>query len=166
MTSERKSPYLVEIDTIGETPIVYDEKYNDGKLGAKIAYGKDVSLMIAVRQPGYHSKPHKHIAEQLNYFLAGEAYVFIDGEVVHGKKGDVIRIPSNAIHWSWIQGTEPCEILEVHTPSLIGDPGVLDHAVSLLTEEEKAEGFSSCGNEFLDEFDPAPIEKKLLGTNA
>lgn len=118
--------------------------------------------MVATRQPGYHSKPHKHDSEQLNYMMAGEAYVFIGDEIVYARAGDIVRIPRNVIHWSWVQGTEPCTMIEMHTPSLVGDPGVLDTAVPLLTEEEKADGFSSVPSEYLLDFDPAPYEARIL----
>lgn len=161
MTREFKSPLAINIDDVPETVLVPAKYLAGGSVGAKIAYGKESSLMVATRQPGYHSKPHKHDSEQMNYMLAGEAYVFIGDEVVHARQGDIVRIPRNVIHWSWVQGTEPCTMIEMHTPSLVGDPGVLDTAVSLLGDDEKDDEISYVGSEYLMDFDPAPYEAKL-----
>jgi quercetin dioxygenase-like cupin family protein len=58
-----------------------------GSMITKMVYGNDCNLMLAVRGPGYHSNPHRHDAEQLNYVLDGEIWVFIgeDGFLTKGR---------------------------------------------------------------------------------
>ena len=73
-----------------------------------MAYGNDSSIMIATRPPGFHSKPHYHDSEQLNYVADGEMWIFIDKEGFPLKKGDFFRIPRNAVHWSWNRSDKPC----------------------------------------------------------
>jgi len=163
MTTTRPSSLAINLDDMPDTVLVPTRHLSGGSVGAKIAYGKTCSLIHATREPGYHSKPHKHDAEQLNYVLQGEVCVFIGDEVIHAKAGDIVRVPSNVIHWSWVQGDSPCTVIEMHTPSLIGDPGVLDTAVSLLGDGEEAEGMSYVQSEYLPDFDPAPYEAKVSG---
>ena len=38
-----------------------------GQMVVKKGYGNECSLMIATRRPGYHTKPHQHESEQINY---------------------------------------------------------------------------------------------------
>lgn len=162
MTTSRPSPLAISLNDVPDTVLVPTKHLSGGSVSAKIAYGKTCSLIHATRVPGYHSKPHKHDAEQLNYVLQGEVCVFIGDEVIHAKAGDIVRVPSNVIHWSWVRGNSPCSVIEMHTPSLLGDPGVLDAAVSLLGEEEEVEELSYVHSEYLPDFDPAPYEAKAL----
>src|SRR5262249_44266365 len=64
-----------------------------GAMSTKMVYGNDCNLMVAVRAPGYHSNPHKHDCEQLNYVLDGEVWVFVDNDAFLMKAGDFSRIP-------------------------------------------------------------------------
>src|SRR5574341_1011545 len=41
-------------------------------------YGNECSLMHAVRAPGYHTTPHVHESEQINYVLEGEIWFFVE----------------------------------------------------------------------------------------
>src|SRR4029077_21047928 len=133
-----------------------------GSVGAKIAYGADASIMVATRQPGYHSRPHLHDSEQLNYVLAGELYVFIDETGFLVKQGDVFRVPRNAVHWSWVQGTAPCVLLETHAPPLIGDPGVIDTAVALVTAAEKDIAITKVGSQWPTDIDQTSVERRVV----
>ena len=56
-------------------------------------HGIDNSIMFAERGPGYHTKPHRHECEQINYIVEGEMWFFVEGEGYHCKKGDLMRIP-------------------------------------------------------------------------
>src|SRR3954451_9369237 len=37
-------------------------------------YGVNNSIMFAARGPGYHTKPHRHECEQINYIVEGEMW--------------------------------------------------------------------------------------------
>lgn len=147
---------------IPETNLVPAQYLSGGSIGAQIAYGRESSIMVATRQPQYHSKPHAHDSEQLNYVLEGELYVFVGDSGFLAKKGDVFRIPRNAIHWSWVQGSTPCVLLETHTPPLIGDPGVTDTARALIAKDESREGIAAVASEWPADFDRGAIERRVM----
>ena len=151
----------VSLRDIPETVLVPAKHLSGGSVGAQIAYGKDMSLMIATRQPGYHSKPHLHDTEQLNFVLEGELYVFIESTGFLAKKGDLFRIPRNAIHWSWVRGHGPCVLLEAHSPPLVGDPGVSDTAVALMTSGERA-SVAGIASQWPTDFDRDGAEDAIL----
>lgn len=132
MTKPEPYPSLAyTLESIPELELVPSRFLTGGAVTARIVYGEAMSLMTATRLPGYHSRPHKHDAEQLNYVLTGELFVFIGETGIHVRQGDVFRVPRNAIHWSWVRGTEPCTLLEVHAPPLLGDPGLFEGAMPL-----------------------------------
>jgi quercetin dioxygenase-like cupin family protein len=151
----------VALADIPETVLVPVKYLSGGSVGAQIAYGRDASLLIATRQPGYHSKPHLHDAEQLNYVLDGELLVFVESTGFLAKKGDVFRIPRNAIHWSWVQGDSPCVLLEAHSPPLVGDPGVTDTAVALMSFAER-ETVTGIASQWPADFDRDAAEREML----
>lgn len=162
MPDRTRSHLKVSLEAIPETVLVPAKHLAGGAVTAKIAYGKDASLMVATREPGYHSRPHLHDCEQLNYVLAGELYVFIDDAGFLVREGDVFRVPRNAIHWSWVQGAKPCVLLEVHAPALIGDPGITDTAVALIDEGESREGIIRIGSQWPADVDQAGVEARVM----
>lgn len=158
----RRSPLMITLDDVLDTVLVSATHLSGGSIGAKIVYGTDASMIVATREPGYHSKPHLHAAEQLNYVLAGELYVFIDRDGFLVKEGDLFRVPRNVVHWSWVQGTKPCVLLEMHAPPLIGDPGVIDTAVALMDGAEKVADVVRVGSEWPTDIDQAAIERRVM----
>jgi quercetin dioxygenase-like cupin family protein len=44
--------------------------------------------MVATRPPGYHTKPHMHVSEQINHVLEGEIWFFVEDKGYLCKKGD------------------------------------------------------------------------------
>ena len=165
-SSNKTSPLMISLDDVPETVLVPAKHLSGGSVGAKIAYGADVSLMVATRQPGYHSRPHVHDSEQLNYVLAGELYVFIDETGFLVKQGDIFRVPRNAVHWSWVQGTVPCVLLETHAPPLIADPGVMDTAVALMTAAEKGAVIIKVGSQWPTDIDQGSVERRVMAQTA
>ncbi len=120
---------------VADAVLVPQDKVIGGAVTAKVVHGNDASLMIATREPGYHSKPHSHACEQLNYVLRGEIWIFVDDGGFAARAGDVFRIPEGAVHWSRV-GASGCTLLEVHTPSLIGDETVAAAAHGLFAAHE------------------------------
>ena len=89
----------------------------------KRVHGTEAAFAVSLRKSGYHSSPHIHDFEQLNYIQEGEMWFFIHDETYHVKKGDFLRIPRNAIHWSWVKTKEPSLVdgnLEAHYVVLAG----------------------------------------------
>jgi quercetin dioxygenase-like cupin family protein len=166
MTGSRDaSSLIVTFAEVPETNLVPAKFLSGGSIGAQIVYGQESSMMIATRQPQYHSKPHSHDSEQLNYVLEGELYVFVGDAGFLAKKGDTFRIPRNAVHWSWVQGTSPCVLLETHTPPLIGDPGVIDTARALIGEGETRNGIVAVPSRWPADFDRDAIERRVMKTS-
>ena len=83
-------------------------------------YGNECSLMIATRRPGYHTKPHQHESEQINYVLEGEIWFFVKDKGFLCKKGDFHRIPANTVHWAFNRSDQDATVAEAHPPGLIG----------------------------------------------
>jgi quercetin dioxygenase-like cupin family protein len=158
-----QSPLHRALADIPETNLFPKKYLAGGSIGAQIAYGLESSMMVAVRQPQYHSRPHSHDAEQLNYVIQGELYVFVDDSGFLAKEGDIFRIPRNAVHWSWVQGTVPCVLLEAYTPPLIGDEGVTDTAVALLGPAETAAGITQVPSIWSHGVDQAAVERTVAG---
>ena len=163
MTARSQAPsFVATLADIPETNLVPAKFLSGGSIGAQIAYGRESSIMVATRQPQYHSKPHSHDSEQLNYVLEGELYVFIGDDGFLAKKGDVFRIPRNAVHWSWVQGTTPCVLLETHAPPLIGDPGVSDTARALIGSDETHDGIVAVRSEWPSDFNREAVERRVM----
>jgi mannose-6-phosphate isomerase-like protein (cupin superfamily) len=129
----------------------------------KAVYGNSSSLMIATRPGGYHSVPHTHDCEQLNWLQSGRLWVFVEDRAFLMETGDFLRIPAGAVHWSWNKGTAACTLVEVHTAGMQHDALISGFAVGLFDEGEPQEFLGSPVTEFLPEdstFDPSVAEKQ------
>lgn len=160
-----RSPLGATLADIVETVLIPAKHLTGGSVGARIVYGKDSSMMLATRQPGYHSKPHSHDSEQLNYVLEGELLVFIDNECLLVRKGDTFRIPRNAVHWSWVRGIQPSVLLETHSPPMIGDAGVAETATALLYANENRDGITKVKSDWPSDFDRDAVEAVIFNNN-
>src|SRR5215467_8219751 len=99
----------------------------------KQAYGNESSLMMATRPPGYHTKPHKHVSEQINHVLDGEIWFFVEDQGYLCKKGDFHRIPANKVHWAWNRSQADAVVVESHSPPLVGGE-IMKSAAGLFDE--------------------------------
>ena len=79
-TGRRKSAVARVFIKPGKGSIVVNDKPVDvffsretGRMIVRKGHGNECSLMIATRKPGYHTKPHEHESEQINYVLDGVA---------------------------------------------------------------------------------------------
>lgn len=144
-----------------EVSLLPPEMLHTGHAGARVAYGLDASVIIASRNAGYHSKPHRHSAEQINYMLAGEAWVFIEDEGYLLRAGDLLRIPADKVHWAWVRGDSPVSVVEVHTPPLTAD--YADGRVSLLLSDAEEATVNHIGNHWVPEHDWRAVERRVVG---
>ena len=92
--------------------------------------------MIATRAPGYHTMPHVHESEQINFVQEGEIWFFVEDKAFQCKKGDFQRIPANKIHWAWNRSDRDTVVIEAHAPGLVGEKAA-QGAVSLFEDGEK-----------------------------
>lgn len=127
--------------------------------------GRHVNLMIAHRPPGYHSRPHAHDAEQLNYVQDGEVWFFVGERGYHLRAGDFFRVPRGAVHWMWNRGNRPLVLIEAHAPSMLDDPLFASFAVRLLDSEEDPRLPESPVNRMVDDFNPKPVEARYPDPN-
>lgn len=89
-----------------------------GAMSTKVVHGDECSIVVARRESGYHSRPHYHESEQLNYVIEGEMWVFVEEEGFVARAGDFFRIPANAVHWAFNRNDEPVTSFQVHSPPL------------------------------------------------
>ncbi|MEU6646656.1 cupin domain-containing protein [Saccharomonospora sp. NPDC046836] len=137
----------------------------DSTLRTRAVYGNSSSLMIATRPAGYHSEPHTHACEQLNWLKDGELWIFIGDRAFQLKAGDFLRIPAGEVHWAWNKSELPCTVVEVHTPGMQHDPTISGFAVGLHDNGETPDFLGSPVNEFLPPdsgFDPGIAEQKAV----
>jgi quercetin dioxygenase-like cupin family protein len=131
-----------------------------GAMSTKMVFGNDCNLMVAVRAPGYHSNPHKHDCEQLNYVVDGEVWVFVDNDAFLMKAGDFSRIPRNALHWAWNRSAKPVTLVECHAPAC--DPLTRENALGLYAEGEKPD-LSTAVDTIRTDDSPHEIEARVFG---
>lgn len=122
---------------------------------SKMVYGKHVSIMESVREPGYHSRPHYHTNEQYNICLEGELYFYTDKQAYKMKPGDIIRLPPNTVHWAQNRGEVPCRQLAIHSPTF---ENCCQTAVGLFDENEPVPAPNGIENLYGD-FDPEMIRR-------
>lgn len=130
----------------------------EGSMVVTKAYGNECSLMIAVRRPGYHTKPHVHESEQINYIMDGEIWFFVEDKGFHCKQGDFQRIPANKVHWAWNRSDRDALVAEAHSPALIGGRAG-ESAVGLFDEGESPQVRGPGANQFVS-YDYAATENK------
>ncbi len=58
---------------------------------------------------------HSHDSEQITLVLEGELFFLYDGKTVALKAGDVIAIPSNAVHAAYTD-TKSCRAVDAWSP--------------------------------------------------
>jgi len=163
MTSPNYDKLAVAADDWPHVELVPQARLKAGSITAQVAHGKSCSIILATRSPGYHSKPHRHAAEQLNYVVSGQAWLFVENQGFLGGAGSVSRIPENAVHWAWVVGDEPLVVLEIHTPPLTGDGPVKAGRLSLCLDEEEEALVRHIHTEWPDDFDPSDVERRWAG---
>ncbi|MFC1534462.1 cupin domain-containing protein [Thermodesulfobacteriota bacterium] len=150
--------YRVNFNDIPEIRITPEDPENKASFVVRMVHGSDTSLMFAERGPGYHTKPHYHDSEQINYVMSGDIWFFIDVHGYHCVKGDIMRIPRNKIHWAWNRANEDCVLIESHTPPLIGVEGIKDKVMPLLAENEERASIEAIDN-IRDPYDQDEVDE-------
>jgi quercetin dioxygenase-like cupin family protein len=80
------------------------------------AAGNECSLSSVTRVPGYHTLPHQHDSEQINYIADGEIWFFVEERAYQCRAGDFQRVPRNLVHWAWNRSDKPATVIETHAP--------------------------------------------------
>jgi len=159
-----KPRYRIAVDDVKEIVIKPNNPNNKAPFRARILHGSDSSIMIAERGSGYHTEPHKHDCEQINYIMSGEMWFFVEKDAYRCLPGDVMRIPPNAVHWAWNRGSEPVTILECHAPRVTADNQHNDRIASLLGPQEDSSKMKTVTNVYVPyvQAEIDEIEKKAI----
>ena len=142
----------------GEVPEHVSE-VGGASMATTAVYGDRASLMVATRPAGYHSDPHTHECEQLNWLRAGELWIFVEDRAFRMRPGDFLRVPAGAVHWAWNRSDGPCTLVEVHSPGMQADPSVSAFAVGLFDEDETPAPTGSPVNRFVP--DDAGFDRRI-----
>jgi quercetin dioxygenase-like cupin family protein len=78
--------------------------------------GDDVLMVMNWLEPGMEVNPHSHPCEQVVYIVQGQMRFHIDGDVIEGGPGSLIRIPPDVEHYGEPIGDEPVLNLDVFSP--------------------------------------------------
>ncbi len=147
-------------ENVPRRKVILTTEQGEGSMIVKQAFGNESSLMVAVRPPGYHTKPHMHASEQINHVLDGEIWFFVEDRGYFCKKGDFHRIPANKVHWAWNKSSADTMVVESHSPPLVGGE-IIHGAAALFAEDEKPQLRGPGENQFVD-YDQAAVEKKVF----
>ena len=150
----------VKRENVPERKRVQSGATGEGSMVVKKAYGNECNLMIATRGSGYHTKPHVHDCEQINYVLEGDIWFFVEERGFHCQKGEFQRVPASKIHWAWNNSERDAVVAEVHAPALIGGRAG-EGAVPLFDEGEVPKIKVPAENKFVP-YDAAAVEKKYV----
>ena len=150
----------VKAENVPVKKVVLSADQGQGSMVVKQAYGNESSLMMATRPPGYHTKPHMHVSEQINHVLEGEIWFFVEDQGYLCKKGDFHRIPANKVHWAWNRSQFDAVVIESHSPPLVGGE-IIKSAAGLFDEGETPRLRSPGENQFVP-YDQEGVERKVL----
>lgn len=84
---------------------------------ARIIHTEQQSISYVRCLRGAVLPPHKHFEEQVLNLIEGEMDVTVDGKTVHCKAGDVVFIPSNALHT--VTAITECLAIDLFAPQRI-----------------------------------------------
>jgi quercetin dioxygenase-like cupin family protein len=143
--------------------VVLSVGQGQGSMIVRQAYGNESSLMVAARPPGYHTKPHMHVSEQINHVLEGEIWFFVEDKGYHCKKGDFHRIPANKVHWAWNRSDNDAVVVESHSPPLVGGD-IIKGAAGLFDNGEAPNLRGPGENQFVP-YDQEGVERRVLSGN-
>jgi len=92
--------------------------------------GAGATLAWGTLNPGHEPRPHTHPHEQIVYIVSGHGQFTVGDETTDVTAGDMLVVPSGALHYAVAGGGEPMVDLSVFNPRRDdyyaideGDPG-------------------------------------------
>ena len=82
----------------------------------KVFTGEKGTLVRHVIHPGFPPFPHKHPHEQIMVMLEGECDFTVGTEIRRMGPGDVVHVPSDAMHDLQVVGGKPVVNIDVFIP--------------------------------------------------
>ena len=112
-------------DSTSETNLSFGGKL---KAFSNILDTKNVDVIIGEFKKGESLKKHyhKYPTEEIYYVLEGEIEVNIGGIKTTAKKGDILFIEPETIHWPINTKEAPCRILFILSPREAGPPVITE----------------------------------------
>jgi quercetin dioxygenase-like cupin family protein len=150
----------VKAEDVPRRKVMLTADQGQGSMVVRQAFGNESSLMVAVRPPGYHTRPHTHVSEQINHVLEGEIWFFVEKRGYLCKKGDFHRIPAHKVHWAWNRSNAEAIVVESHSPPLVGGDNIKG-AAALFDDGETAQLRGPGENQFVS-FDSDAVERKIF----
>jgi len=81
---------------------------------SRLIHGAEMTWSFVTSKAGYTLPSHAHHHEQVTHIVHGEFELTIEGVLHQLKEGDIVVIPSNAIHFG--KSITDCEIIDVFHP--------------------------------------------------
>jgi quercetin dioxygenase-like cupin family protein len=150
----------VKAEEVPVKKVVLSAEQGQGSMVMRQAYGNESSLMVATRPPGYHTKPHMHVSEQINHVMAGEIWFFVEDQGYLCQKGDFHRIPANKVHWAWNRSAADAVVVESHSPPLVG--GEIIKSAAALFDEGETPNLRGAGENQFVAYDQEAVERKVF----
>jgi len=151
----------VKSQDVPERKVVRTGVEGEGAMVVRRGSSYECSLMWATRASGYHTTPHAHEAEQINYVLEGEIWFFVEEHGFLCKAGDFQRVPGHKIHWAWNRSSFDAVVVEAHSPALVAGKLQLT-SIGLFAEGETPEMRPPSENNFVA-YDWQSVERKIFG---
>lgn len=82
----------------------------------KVVQAHNGTVVLNRFNPGHKPFPHKHLHEQVSTIIKGQLDFSVDGKIFPMKEGDILVIPSNAVHFATATGNEECLNLDFFAP--------------------------------------------------
>ena len=89
---------------------------------------KNIDIIIGEFKKGQSLKKHYHKTptEEVYYVLEGELEVNIEDKKITVKKGDMVSVPPNVVHWPINHLDETCRILFILSPKEKEKPIIIE----------------------------------------
>ena len=105
--NEEQYPWELDPDDQGRSARIRTRTF----ISADRTATSGVSMGVFEMPPGALLDPHHHHPQEIYYVIDGEAEVYLDGEWGQLGKGDVVYVPSDAVHGARNRGEVSCTIV-------------------------------------------------------
>ena len=114
---ERKEPYATQEEFNKRVVRYRDVSLIELVPGGKshIVSAEKITVSFVTAEPNCHFPIHRHESEQTVIAINGAFDEIVDGKLYHLEKGDVIIIPSNIEHGSYISD-RGCRAIDIFSP--------------------------------------------------
>ncbi len=116
---QKKEPYATQEEFNKRVVRYQDVPPIDLGLGpgskSHIVSAEKITVSFVTTEPNCHLPIHRHESEQIMIVMDGAFDFILDGKLYHLEKGDVMIIPSNIEHGSYISD-RGCRAIDIFSP--------------------------------------------------